>query len=794
MYVFTRDEILSGINEAWPHIWEYIQQLDESRATFEKELYEETATNHWLEHIIAPTSTTESPTSSQALTTLVKVSYSRKCARKLDKNEDFLNKVRKYDSRPEHWSLYMWTALRGWHQNPMSVPNALREDNDGYFLEQDVDVAAWLTKVIGELPRLAIMLRMKGMFGSHTNFETACYGFNPNLFQITKGIKGKAQIESVKIPEGPEFLKLVLEHCSLSREQIYNQIIPYMIRDDEKRPVSSVAVECATYMALREQEKAPYKGKKPATANRQSKPSVHAPTPAKTDESSRQQLDADLETYGQACEQVLPYDEAPPSEEPAAGEIAPPAGGASSTLYDESTMDIDQIVEDIYHLEMSSAQDSQKKNQEDESAAEETAGENEEEDEVSEAESGVSEELGEPQVVEYTEKFDTEDSNAGQHVTFIHRGKVAVPHGMDYERWFVDFKQRAAELDWEARPVGGMDCNLVCAARFIEATELQEHIVLSASVDITAPVNGMLADLVDAVLDPSQIFPASASYPNIKQWKEVAELLMARAECIIEAITNHPTNKWFSFINVHGENWAVKVVKEEMCGWVQEMDETQFQRGCVVEIFLWTYAVFMMNGPGKAGKAEWCREACQQTLEAGIGAERAQVFKDGSALLVVMEDVAVKVPTPTEGLSVVAGVAVEEPGSVIVESQRSPAAATQEEHGSFVKSERRPNYGTMPLLNVDNQEGQESGTVDSEGPPKDTTKLLSNACENSDDDKAYEQGETSSAAPTEEVILAVRRPKPASVRGNLEGAGQHEVINAEEIEVEAPKPAAGGSN
>ncbi|KIJ41544.1 hypothetical protein M422DRAFT_255454 [Sphaerobolus stellatus SS14] len=123
-----------------------------------------------------------------------------------------------------------------------------------------------------------------------------------------------------------------------------------MIWDDEKWPLSLAAVECAAYMALREQEKAPYKGKKLATANRQSKPSVHAPTPAKTGESSRQWLDADLETYGQAREQVLPYDEAPPSGEPDAGEIAPPAGGANSTLYDESTMDIDQIVEDIYSV------------------------------------------------------------------------------------------------------------------------------------------------------------------------------------------------------------------------------------------------------------------------------------------------------------------------------------------------------------------------------------------------------------------------------------------------------------
>ncbi|KIJ45465.1 hypothetical protein M422DRAFT_250783 [Sphaerobolus stellatus SS14] len=368
MYIFTRDEILSGINEVWPHIWEYIQQLDESRATFERELYEETAANRQLrdenedlhaqiikletrieslhppllsERILAPTPTTESPTGSQALTTPVKASYSRKRARKLDENEDFLNKVWKYDSQPEHWSLYMWTALVGWHQNPMSVPNALREDNDSYFLEQDIDVAAWLTKVIGELPRQAIMLRMKGVFVSRTNFDTACYGFNPNLFCAEMHRSQWLTDASLPLRIGSQIAKGI-------KENRYNQIIPYMIQDDEKWPFSSAAVERAAYMALREQEKAPYKGKKPATANRQPKPSVHAPTPAKTGESSRQRLDADLENYSQVREQVLPYDEAPPSGEPAAGDIAPQAGGANSTLYDESTMDIDQIVEDIY--------------------------------------------------------------------------------------------------------------------------------------------------------------------------------------------------------------------------------------------------------------------------------------------------------------------------------------------------------------------------------------------------------------------------------------------------------------
>ncbi|KIJ48010.1 hypothetical protein M422DRAFT_248158 [Sphaerobolus stellatus SS14] len=344
MYVFTRDEILSGINEAWLHISEYIQQLDEARATFERELYEETANNHQLsdenedlraqiiklethieslqppslgECIIAPTPTTESPTSSQALTTPVKASYSRKRARKLDKNEDFLNKVRKYDSQPDHWSLYMWTALVGWHQNPMSVPNALREDSEGYFLEQYVDVTAWLTKVIGELPCQAVMLCMKGIFGSRTNFETACYGFDPNLFCAEMHRSRWLTDASLPLCIGSQITKGIKE--------------------------------CAAYMALCKQEKAPYKGKKPATANRQSKPSVHALTPAKTGECSHQWLDADLESYGQVREQVLPYDEAPPSGEPDAGEIAPPSGGANSTLYDESTMDIDQIVGDIYH-------------------------------------------------------------------------------------------------------------------------------------------------------------------------------------------------------------------------------------------------------------------------------------------------------------------------------------------------------------------------------------------------------------------------------------------------------------
>ncbi|KIJ53300.1 hypothetical protein M422DRAFT_242449 [Sphaerobolus stellatus SS14] len=332
-FSFSKDEIMDGIHEAWPHISEYIKVLDE--------LHENEDLQERILELEAQV-TTESPTgSAHPLTSPVTASYSRK--------------------RSHHWSLHMWQALVGWHKNPMSIPNTLREDTAGYFLEEDVDVAAWLNKVSDNLPRQAIMNRMKAVFGSCINFETAFSGFNSNLLcpafqqtqwitdastplridsQITKGIKSKSQIEAVKIPNGSDFLKLILDHCSLSKEQVYNKIIPYMIRDEEKRPLSAEAVERAAYMALRNRETAHYKGKKPMTGTGQSRISVHAPTPAKTGESSWQRLDADLESYNQVRDPVLPYDEAPPSGEPETGDTAPPSAGASSTLHEESTMDI----------------------------------------------------------------------------------------------------------------------------------------------------------------------------------------------------------------------------------------------------------------------------------------------------------------------------------------------------------------------------------------------------------------------------------------------------------------------
>ncbi|KIJ26111.1 hypothetical protein M422DRAFT_272852 [Sphaerobolus stellatus SS14] len=371
-FSFSKDEIMKGLHEAWPHVSEYITALNDECITLEKELDDEKVDNRQLcsdmddlekkipelearilslqlspnlsERLMTPTNTTESRVgSAHPLTSPVKVSYSRKCSRKLDENEDFRNHVLKYDARPDHWLLHMWQALVGLHKNLMSVPNALRKDAAGYFLEEDVDV--------------------------RINFETAFSGIDLNLLlpvfqqtrwitdsltplcidsQITKGIKGKSQLESVKIPTGSDFLKLILDHCSLSKEQIYNKIVPYMIRDEEKRPLSAAAVEHAAYMALRNWESAHKKGKKPFTDTGQSRILAHAPHPAQLGQSSQQRLDTDLADYSNQCEPVIPYSEEPPSGELETEGNAPPLDGASSTLHNESTMDIDPELDDIY--------------------------------------------------------------------------------------------------------------------------------------------------------------------------------------------------------------------------------------------------------------------------------------------------------------------------------------------------------------------------------------------------------------------------------------------------------------
>ncbi|KIJ39999.1 hypothetical protein M422DRAFT_257059 [Sphaerobolus stellatus SS14] len=361
-FSFTRDEILDGIHEAWPHITEYIHDLDVSHSTLEKELDLEKTDNrrlrseldtlderiqeleaqleslqpkpHTGDQSIMAASTTDissSDVGTHPLSSPADRTYSHKHSRKLFENPSFQN--------------------REWHTNPMSVPNALRDDSEGYFLEEDIDVAVWISKVSADISRPAFMEQMKVVFGSRDSFDTAFSGFNRNLLGADHDAKISTKSQDTKpekLPKGPDFLALVLEHCVLTRTQIYGRIIPYMIRHESKRPCTRAGSEHAAYMHLNQCPPAPHKGKRPMTGSLQSRLSTHALTPVKTGESSRQRLDTDLDNYNQVCDPVLPYEEEPPSGEPEAGDTVPQSVGANSTLHDESNMDIDPELDDIY--------------------------------------------------------------------------------------------------------------------------------------------------------------------------------------------------------------------------------------------------------------------------------------------------------------------------------------------------------------------------------------------------------------------------------------------------------------
>ncbi|KIJ55727.1 hypothetical protein M422DRAFT_240346 [Sphaerobolus stellatus SS14] len=371
-YSFEKEEILNNLHEAWPHIKKAdthqlrseLSDLQEKIQLLEAQVQSLQSNLSTGDQNTVATMTTDISSSDVDMHPLASPSdgkYSRKHSHKAYESNGFLNYMQVHDTRPTHWSLYMWNTLKEWYVNPMSIPNALRDDRDGYFFEEDVDVMAWMNKISADIYRPAFNIQMKAVFGSRDKFDTAFSGLSLSLLRadhessmwitdlstplrigdnITKGKPRKPQNNTEDFPKGPDFLLLVLKHCALSRAQIYQCIIPYMMRQEEKKPCSDVGAEHKAHMRLTLKQPAPNKGKRPMAGSLRSRISAHAPTPAKTGESSKKQLDAELDLFQQVRGAVLPYEEAPPSGEPETG--------GNSILPEENTMDIDQEIDDIY--------------------------------------------------------------------------------------------------------------------------------------------------------------------------------------------------------------------------------------------------------------------------------------------------------------------------------------------------------------------------------------------------------------------------------------------------------------
>jgi len=68
------------------------------------------------------------------------------------------------------------------------------------------------------------------------------------------------------------------------------------------------------------------------------------------------------------------------------------------------------------------------------------------------------------------------------------------------------------------------------------------------------------------------------------------------------------------FDPVELSSWSHKQALEGVREWATEMSEEFWLRGCVVERFLYAYAVYMVAGEGRQIQMEWCFSAINDLL------------------------------------------------------------------------------------------------------------------------------------------------------------------------------------
>ncbi|KIJ44664.1 hypothetical protein M422DRAFT_251957 [Sphaerobolus stellatus SS14] len=160
-FSFSRDETLGRLQEAWPKLGQYITDIGDERDAAEKELADEKLNNYRLEEEIKALETqitslqTNSQVGDQSITV---TSPTNTYSSEVGPHPLASPETRTYSY---YWSLHLWNSLKDWHTNPMSIPNAIRDDSDGYFLEEDVDIVAWISKVSLDISHPSFMHQMK---------------------------------------------------------------------------------------------------------------------------------------------------------------------------------------------------------------------------------------------------------------------------------------------------------------------------------------------------------------------------------------------------------------------------------------------------------------------------------------------------------------------------------------------------------------------------------------------------------------------------------------------------------
>ncbi|KIJ32642.1 hypothetical protein M422DRAFT_265525 [Sphaerobolus stellatus SS14] len=156
---------------------------------------------------------------------------------------------------------------------------------------------------------------------------------------------------------------------------------------------------------------------------------------------------------------------------------------------------------------------------------------------------------------------------------FLVRRKLPPAFRRDFLKWHNDFTLHQDALDWESERASTMGCDVAMAARFIEATEVDEAITLGAQLDLSAPHPSNETDIGeswDVLMQPHETMPAISAFRGVKDWTNVYDTVLERGRGLLRRILNHPTDAlrategeeaWCIEATTKGCEWLLKAVE-----------------------------------------------------------------------------------------------------------------------------------------------------------------------------------------------------------------------------------------